>query len=137
MVPLQIKLPEHFLDEEVRDGFTVTRQIKELWAIEIDLLFQLDRICKKYNLRYFADGGTLLGAFRHQGYMHEAISFCDQRIFESGIHRIEAYVLPSNQHSIDLLQGLGYEREGLLHDKAFLNGKYIDDVLLAHIKDTD
>ena len=75
--------------------------------------------------------------FRHQGYMHEAISFCDQRIFESGIHRIEAYVLPSNQHSIDLLQGLGYEREGLLHDKAFLNGKYIDDVLLAHIKDTD
>lgn len=75
--------------------------------------------------------------FRDKGYMHEAISFCDPQIFKSGVHRIEAYVLPSNQHSLDLLQGLGYEREGLLRDKAFLNGKYIDDVLLAHIANTN
>ncbi|MBR4246587.1 MAG: LicD family protein [Treponema sp.] len=69
MVPLQINLPEHFLEEEVRDGYTVTRQIKELWAVEIDLLFQLDRICKKHSLKYFADGGTLLGCMRHGGYI--------------------------------------------------------------------
>ena len=69
MVPLNITLPNGFLDEEVRDGFTVTKQVKELWAIEIDLLFQLDKICKKYNLKYFADGGTLLGCIRHNGYI--------------------------------------------------------------------
>jgi len=69
MVPLQIKLSDHFFDEEIRCSYTVSRKIKELWAIEIDLLFQLDRICKKHKLRYFADGGTLLGAFRHKGYI--------------------------------------------------------------------
>ncbi len=69
MTALQIDLPEHFLDEEVRDGYTVTRQMKKLWAIEIDLLFQLDRICRKYGLKYFADGGTLLGVKRHKGYI--------------------------------------------------------------------
>lgn len=69
MLSLKIQLPEHFLDEEVRCGYTVTKQMKELWAVQIDLLFQLDKICKKHNLKYFADGGTLLGVIRHQGYI--------------------------------------------------------------------
>ncbi|BDC93293.1 LicD family protein [Treponema bryantii] len=69
MVPLNIELPEHFLEEEEREGYIVTSQMKELWAVQIDLLFQLDKICKKYILRYVADGGTLLGVFRHKGYI--------------------------------------------------------------------
>ena len=37
MVDLKIKLPEGYLDEEVRDGFTVTTERKKLWAVELDL----------------------------------------------------------------------------------------------------
>lgn len=69
MVPLNIQLPENFLEEEERDGYIISKQIKELWAIQIDLLFQLDKICKKHDLKYVADGGTLLGLFRHKGYI--------------------------------------------------------------------
>lgn len=74
--------------------------------------------------------------FQHMGYMHEAIGFLDRRIFEMGVHRIEAYVLPDNEKSLNLLKGLGYNREGLLHDRAFLNGKFVDNVLLSHIEET-
>lgn len=71
--------------------------------------------------------------FRHNGYMSEAIDFLDNEIFKSGIHRIEAYILPSNEKSYRMLERIGYEREGLLHDKAFLNGEYKDNYIYARI----
>lgn len=35
----------------------------------LDLLIFLDNICKEHNLRYWLDGGTLLGSFRHNGFI--------------------------------------------------------------------
>lgn len=69
MVDLNIELPDVFLDEEVRCGYTVTRQMKEVWAVELDLLKQILTVCKKYGLNIYADGGTLLGAIRHDGFI--------------------------------------------------------------------
>jgi lipopolysaccharide cholinephosphotransferase len=69
MVNLRIDLPEGFLDEEVRNGYTVTSKAKRAWAVQIDLLIKLDEVCKKYGLRYFADSGTLLGAARDHGFI--------------------------------------------------------------------
>lgn len=69
MVNLNIQLPEGFLQEEERDGYVVSAQMKELWAVQLDLLNELDRVCKKHNLKYVLDFGTLLGAIRHKGYI--------------------------------------------------------------------
>ena len=69
MVDLNIKLPESFLQEEERDGYLVSAKMKELWAVQLDLLCELDRVCKKYGLKYILDFGTLLGAIRHKGYI--------------------------------------------------------------------
>ena len=62
-------LPSNFLDEEVRCEYLVTTQMKKIWAIELDILVEFDRVCKKHGLRYFLMCGTLLGAIRHKGFI--------------------------------------------------------------------
>lgn len=58
-----------FLQAETRCGYEVTAQMKQVWACQLDLLQELLRVCNKYNLRCFADSGTLIGAVRHGGYI--------------------------------------------------------------------
>ena len=58
-----------FFEEEVRNDFLVDTTRKKVWAIEIDLLLQLDRVCKKYGFQYYLMFGSLLGAIRHNGYI--------------------------------------------------------------------
>ena len=69
MVDLKIDIPKGFLEEEVRCGYTVSRKMKEVWAVELDLLAEFDRVCKKYGIKYIASGGTMLGAVRHKGFI--------------------------------------------------------------------
>ena len=69
MVELKVKLPKNFLDDEKRDGFYVSHEIKKIWAVEIDLYQELVRVCDKYGITVFADGGTMIGAMRHQGFI--------------------------------------------------------------------
>ena len=69
MVSIELELPDDFLLEENRNGYLVTKKMKEVWAIELDLLNKFLQVCKKYNLEYFAESGTLLGAIRHKGFI--------------------------------------------------------------------
>ena len=64
MVPTKHAFPDAFFAEEDRLGFHIDRQRKELWAIELDMLYELDRVCKKLGVSYFLEAGTLLGAAR-------------------------------------------------------------------------
>lgn len=64
MVDIKIELPAEFFAEEERLGYVTSAAMKRLWAVELDLLCEFDRVCKKLGLQYFLDGGTLLGAAR-------------------------------------------------------------------------
>lgn len=69
MVDLRLQIPSSFYEEEVRTGFPVTRQRKEVWAVELDLLARFDEVCRKYDLHYCMAAGSLLGAVRHKGFI--------------------------------------------------------------------
>ncbi len=59
---------EYFCDE-VRCGFFIPEMMKRLWAAQLVVLSEVDRVCKKHSINYFADMGTLIGAVRHKGYV--------------------------------------------------------------------
>lgn len=58
-----------FFEDEVRSGFYIPSMTKRAWAVEMEVLSEIDRICQKYDIAYFADWGTLLGAIRHHGFI--------------------------------------------------------------------
>ena len=60
---------EDYFENEVREGFFVPSMVKRAWAAELDVLANIDRICTKYGIQYFAEWGTLLGAVRHNGFI--------------------------------------------------------------------
>lgn len=43
--------------------------LKELQKVELEILLEVDRVCKKHNIQYFLVSGTLLGAIRHNGFI--------------------------------------------------------------------
>lgn len=58
-----------FFEPEVRDGFEISTLMKRAWAAELELLQLIHDICEENNLTYYAEGGTLLGAIRHKGFI--------------------------------------------------------------------
>lgn len=43
--------------------------LEEIKTIELDILRNFARFCKKHNFRFYLCGGSLLGAVRHQGFI--------------------------------------------------------------------
>lgn len=60
---------ESYFEEEIREGFRIRPMVKRAWASQLEILAEIDRICKKHNIMYFAEWGTLLGAVRHHGFI--------------------------------------------------------------------
>ncbi len=51
-------------------GYTCSdMELAEIRQVQIDMLVEVDRICKKYDIKYCIIGGTLLGCIRHGGYI--------------------------------------------------------------------
>lgn len=65
----EVFLGKEFYRGEFRCDFFVSSDMKRVWAAQIETLAEIDRICKKHHITWFADSGTLLGAVRHKGFI--------------------------------------------------------------------
>lgn len=63
------KLPDDFYKEEIKYGYLITEKMKKVWSVQLDLLDKFSSVCEENGLNYFIDGGTLLGAVRHEGFI--------------------------------------------------------------------
>lgn len=58
------------IERENRKGYQISQEeLKKLQGVQIDLICEVDRICKKHKIQYSMVGGTMLGAIRHGGYI--------------------------------------------------------------------
>ena len=56
--------PDDMVLPNTHDG-----RLDAIQKIQLAYLLEVDRICKKHNIKYFLGGGTLLGAVRHKGFI--------------------------------------------------------------------
>lgn len=79
-------------------------------------------IFKRANLGYKLDP-----KYQHLGYATEAIdAMLKECIPFFNLHRIEAYIKVDNQKSINLIERLNFEYEGIAREYAFIEGKFCD-----------
>lgn len=65
----RLVFPDSYFDDEIREGFYVSGEMKRAWAAQLEVLDALDKVCKKHGISWFMDYGTLLGAVRHKGFV--------------------------------------------------------------------
>ncbi len=98
-----------FFRDEVRNGFYIPTAVKQGWAIALDVLGEIDRICEKHDIRYFADWGTFLGAVRHGGFVpwDDDIDICMLRDDYNRFREVadkelpEGYVIHDYERQVD------------------------------------
>lgn len=64
-----MKILNAYLEDEVREGFFVPSIMKHAWAVELEVLDEVDKVCQRHGINWFAEWGTLLGAVRHHGFV--------------------------------------------------------------------
>lgn len=77
-----------------------------------------------------------LGSHRGEGYTKEALETLIPKLFEQGVHRIEAEVYDYNTSSYKLLKALNFEVEGIRRQAHYYNGAYHDVYVFGLIKKT-
>ena len=64
-----MEFEENFFEEEIRSDHLVSKKMKRIWAVEMEMLDWFDRFCRRNCLRYWVGYGTMLGAARHKGFI--------------------------------------------------------------------
>lgn len=92
-----MELSKSFFEDEVRDGFYVTSDIKHAWAAQLEVLSDVDKACRENGIQYFAEWGTLLGAVRHHGFIpwDDDMDICMKRPDYNRFMQIAEQIMPA------------------------------------------
>ena len=53
-----MELSKSFFEDEVRDGFYVTSDMKHAWAAQLEVLNDVDKACRENGIQYFCRMGN-------------------------------------------------------------------------------
>jgi RimJ/RimL family protein N-acetyltransferase len=82
------------------------------------------------NLMQAEIGFTLAPAHQGQGYATEAVHAVLDRLFRvQGLHKVTGECDARNTASAQLMERLGFTREGLLRQQTYIKGEWTDDLL--------
>ena len=118
------------------------QELRKMQLLQLEILLEVDRICRKHRIQYNLSGGSLLGAVRHQGFIpwdddidirmlrEEYERFCD--VCKQELNQ-ERYYLQTNVTEEEyrwefgriLINGTKYVRLGQEHLKC-RTGVFID-----------
>lgn len=108
--------------EQLRLGLTIAANTTLVGSC---CLFDLDRANRRAEIGY-----ELHRSHWGYGYMHEALqALLDFAFSTMLLNRIEADIHPDNLASARTLERLGFQREGLLRERWFVEGEVSDTVL--------
>jgi lipopolysaccharide cholinephosphotransferase len=68
-LPIKLNISADSLKEEVKCDFLVSNKLKKIQVIQVDLLNELLRVCRKHDIKLTVFAGTMLGAIRHKGFI--------------------------------------------------------------------
>lgn len=58
---------KEYVLKEFNDGSKIT--VRDVQLVILEIAKEIDRVCEKNNIPYFLNGGSALGAIRHQGFI--------------------------------------------------------------------
>ena len=99
-----MQVSNSYYEDEIRDGFYIHGMMKRAWVVAVEVLGVVDAICKKYDIQYFADAGTLLGAVRHKGFIpwDDDLDICMRREDYNRFWKIAEEELPEKFKIINI-----------------------------------
>jgi phosphorylcholine metabolism protein LicD len=104
-------IPEDYFEEEVREGFYISTMMKRYWACQLQVLSEIAKICKKHDIRWYADCGSLIGAVRHGGYIpwDDDLDICMLRHDYNRFFEVAKKELPREYFLLNVSQTPDYE----------------------------
>lgn len=111
----------------LRLGIEIKREAKLIGTCS---LFAFNEQCKRAEIGYI-----LAKNYWGKGIMKEALTALIDFSFNTlCLHRIEADIDPLNQPSSNILNSLGFSKEGYLRERWIINDKYLDSELYGLLR---
>ena len=84
----------------------------------------------------YSIGITIGSRYWNRGYGQDSIRVLLKYLFEDlGAIRVELEVMKSNLRAINCYKKCGFKEEGILRSKCYIDGEYVDIIIMGLIKD--
>ena len=111
---------ESYLLKTNPDGSQIT--VRDVQMVLLEMLKDIDALCRKHNIPYFLNGGSALGAVRHQGFIpwdddaDISMMIDDYRAFQKIAHELgDKYIIhcfETNKRYNVLIPGMKIRKKG-------------------------